>query len=131
MRVAQGSVADPAVSATALAGCGRGRDGRVSWGVMRDRRGRVTGESPRCAGCPTDPSRKAHGVTETSGSPRFGACCTTPHLPLGELTTPWCGQLTQRVPRPLGTVTEGHGNRPKAHRSVEFRASSSTDLANV
>src|SRR3569623_1718699 len=37
----------------------------------------------------------------------------------------------QRVPGQDGTVTEGRGNRPKAHGSVEFLTSSSTDQANV
>src|SRR3569623_134045 len=37
----------------------------------------------------------------------------------------------QRVPGPLGTVTEGHGNRPKVHGSVDFSPSSSTDQADV
>src|SRR3569623_1706644 len=94
---------------------------------MRDSRLRVTGERPRCAGSATEPSPKAHGVTEMSGSPRFRACCTTPDSALHASTVLWHGQLVQRVFGPPGTVTEGHGIRPKTHGGVEFPTSSSTD----
>src|SRR3954447_8839502 len=69
----RGVSASPAVSATALAGCGRGRDGREC--------GSGRGSLPRAPrvrhGRGTDPSPKARGVTETVGSPRFLTCCPT------------------------------------------------------
>src|SRR6201996_8515713 len=76
---------EAAVSATALAGCGRGRDGRGC------------GEWERLHAGATDESLKCLLVTEMWGSSVFlpGSSCIA--IALSELTVPWHGQLTQGV----------------------------------
>src|SRR6201996_9359367 len=76
---------DEAVSATALAGCGRGRDGR----------GCGEWEKPHAGA--TDLSPKCLLVTEMGGSPVFLPCSSCTAITLSELTVPWHGQLTQGV----------------------------------
>ena len=100
-----------AVSATALAGCGRGRDGRGAGGggsLRGVRPGRVTEGARIRHRCPTRTSRDSQVVRESVGSPRFRACWTTRTTATGELTTPWCGQLTERVFGPLFQAREAH-----------------------
>src|SRR3954447_18279863 len=93
----RGVSASAAVSATALAGCGRGRDGR---GCEEWRRSST--RAPRVRhGRDTPSSRDSYLVTESVGSPRFRACWATVTTAMHGLTTRWCGQLTQRVSGPL------------------------------
>src|ERR1700761_9693101 len=76
---------EAAVSATARAGCGRGRDGR-GCGEREKLHAGATDQWPECL-----------LVTEMWGSPVFlpGSSCTA--ITLSELTVPWHGQLTQGV----------------------------------
>ncbi len=113
----QGPAASAAVSATALAGCGRGRDGRVVAGDER-----IFGCGSRGAHeRDTDPSPETDSCTETVGTPRFRARWPTVTTALQGLTVPWhvnpCSATPGPFPRP--------GDGPKAHAGVTFPASSS------
>src|SRR6201996_9303695 len=86
---------EAAVSATALAGCGRGRDGRGC------------GEWERLHAGATDERPKCLLVTEMSGSPVFLPSSTTLRSRDGSLGGLWRPQLSERVTGPRSRPSEG------------------------
>src|ERR1700761_9858339 len=84
-----------AVAATALAGCGRGRDGR-GCGEWEKPHAGATDESPKCL-----------LVTEMWGSPFFLPSSTTLRSRDGSLGGLWRPQLSERVRGPRSPPSEG------------------------
>src|SRR3954464_1459483 len=93
-----------AVSATALAGCGRGRDGRgcEEWPRSSTRAPRVR------HGRGTDASPMTGLVTEIVGSPRFRACWSTVTTTMQALWLLWRLQSLQHAFRPSIQVRKAH-----------------------
>src|ERR1700761_5844209 len=86
---------EAAVSATALAGCGRGRDGR-GCGEREKPHAGATDERPKCL-----------LVTEMSGSPVFLPSSTTLRSRDGSLGGLWRPQLSERVTGSRSRPSEG------------------------
>jgi len=99
-----------AVSSTALAGCGRGRDGRECgergdpWTICHEG---ATDPSPEGHGSVTGVRWTIPSSTETSGTPRFLPCCPTVTDALSTLSPLWGTKSRQRVHDP--SIPAGKG----------------------